>query len=133
MKIVNAEIIDGVFEKASKSKRLRMNYNIHEALDEPVHKLLNALQLGTKLPIHRHLHPPKKETIVLLKGSVLIEKFDDEKKVLESYELSEASGNVICEIYPDEWHTYKPLENNALVLGIKEGPYLPYCEEDLLM
>lgn len=132
MKVINKQDLTQTVEISRIDKRLRKNYNIHESLDETVHKLLNVLQPGTVLPIHRHLHPPKKETIVLLQGSLIMELYDENKQVVASYELSKESGNFICEIYPEEWHTYFPLEKDTLVLGIKEGPYIPYKDIDVL-
>lgn len=76
MKIVGSKEIDAVLSESRTIGRLRKNLNIHDSLDEPLHKLVNALLPGTVLPVHRHLHPPKKETIVLLKGCVIMEKYN---------------------------------------------------------
>ena len=132
MKIVGNKEIEVVLSESRNNGRLRKNLNIHESLEEPLHKLINALPPGTVLPVHRHLHPPKKETIVLLQGSVVIEKYNDQKQLVMSYELSRKSGNIICEIFPDEWHTYRVLEKDTLILGIKLGPYVPYNDIDVL-
>lgn len=132
MKIVGSKEIDAVLSESRTIGRLRKNLNIHDSLDEPLHKLVNALQPGTVLPVHRHLHPPKKETIVLLQGCVIMEKYNDQKQLVASYELSRKSGNIICEIFPDEWHTYRVLEKDTLILGIKLGPYVPYNDIDVL-
>ena len=53
-------------------------------------------------------------------------------RIAPSSICSTESGNFICEIYPEEWHTYFPLEKDTLVLGIKEGPYIPYKDIDVL-
>lgn len=132
MKIIGRKEIESVLSESRKNERLRKNLNIHESLEEPLHKLVNALQPGTVLPVHRHLHPPKKETIVLLQGCVIMEKYNDQKQLVASYELSKKSGNIICEIFPNEWHTYRVLKRDTLVLGIKLGPYVPYNDIDVL-
>jgi len=132
MKIIGKEIISELHKEALHSSRLRMNYNIHESLDEDVHKLLNSLQPGTVMPIHRHLHPEKKETFVLLEGALEVLKYNDDKIVVERYKMSHETGNVICEIMPDEWHSFHVLEPNTLILEIKRGPYIPFQEIDLL-
>lgn len=132
MIIINKSIIKELNEQAKKSLRLRMNYNIHESLDEDVHKLLNSLQPGTVMPIHRHLHPAKKETFVLLQGALEVRKYNDDKSIAENYVMSRESGNVICEIMPEEWHSFEVLEPDTLILEIKKGPYIPFQEIDLL-
>ncbi len=132
MKIIGKEIISQVHKQAGESPRLRMNYNIHESLEEDVHKLLNSLQPGTVMPIHRHLHPAKKETFVLLQGALEVRKYNDDKTITEKYVMSRESGNIICEIMPDEWHSFEVLESDTLILEIKKGPYVPYQKVDLL-
>lgn len=132
MKIVGRGILEKVHSEAKASLRLRMNYNIHESLDEEVHKLLNSLQPGTVMPIHRHLHPEKKETFVLLEGSLEVLKYDDNKKIIERHLMSHKSGNILCEIMPDEWHSFVVLEPDTLILEIKKGPYVPFQEIDIL-
>lgn len=132
MKFITNLEIQKLHSDAKKNSRLRMNYNIHESLDEDIHKLLNSLQPGTKMPIHRHLHPPKKETFVLLQGSLEILKYSDDQTIVERYIMSRENGNILCEIMPDEWHSFTVLEPNTLVLEIKKGPYLPCADIDLL-
>lgn len=132
MKIIGTDIISEVHKQAAESPRLRMNYNLHESLDEDVHKLLNSLQLGTVMPIHRHLHPAKKETFVLLQGSLDVLKYNDDKTVAARYRMSRESGNMVCEIMPEEWHSFEVLEPDTLILEIKKGPYVPFQEIDLL-
>ena len=65
MKIIDDSLIETVVEQAKASPRLRMNYNFHQSLDDKCHRLLNALEVGTEVPIHRH--PTKDESFVLLR------------------------------------------------------------------
>jgi cupin fold WbuC family metalloprotein len=132
MKIIGKEIIDEVNAEARRSPRLRMNRNIHETLDEPVHKMLNSLQPGTVMPVHRHLHPAKKETFVLLQGSLELRRYADDGSVLERHTLSRATGNVVCEIMPADWHSFTVLEPDTVILEVKQGPYVPLPPEDVL-
>ena len=52
--------------RAKTSERLRMNFNLHDSLDAKAQRLLNALEPGTVLPVHRHPHTD--ETYVILRG-----------------------------------------------------------------
>ena len=56
MKIIDSELLDWICKQAKENPRLRMNYNLHTELDEPVQRLLNALEPGTEIPVHRHRH-----------------------------------------------------------------------------
>ena len=81
MKLISEELLDSVSHEARESSRLRMNYNFHESLDSPIHRLLNALEPGTYLPPHRHTD--KEETYVVLRGSLLTFFYDDLGNVIE--------------------------------------------------
>ena len=54
MKLIDKQILDDVSRQAQKSDRLRLNYNFHQSLDEKCHRMLNAVDPGTVIPIHRH-------------------------------------------------------------------------------
>ena len=69
MKIINEQLLDETQAKALQSPRLRMNYNFHERLDDPINRLLNAMEPGTYLRPHRHLNPAKDEIFLLLRGN----------------------------------------------------------------
>ena len=63
--IIDDKLLNQVSQQARKSERLRMNYNLHESLDAKAQRLLNALEPGTLLPVHRHRHTA--ETYILLR------------------------------------------------------------------
>ncbi|MBR2497306.1 MAG: WbuC family cupin fold metalloprotein, partial [Parabacteroides sp.] len=72
MKLINQFLLDQITNQAKQSPRLRMNYNFHEQLEEPINRLLNALEPGTYLRPHRHLNPDKDEIFLLLRGRVIL-------------------------------------------------------------
>ena len=53
---IDDDLLDRVSEEARRNERLRMNFNLHESLDAKAQRLLNALEVGTVLPVHRHRH-----------------------------------------------------------------------------
>lgn len=132
MKLITQDTINTTCKAAADSDRLRMNYNIHEAMDEPVHKMVMALQPGTELPIHRHLHPEKKETFIIMQGAMNVVIYNDNKTVKQRVELSHRSANLIAEIEPNDWHTLEILEPDTVFIEVKKGPYIPFSEIDLL-
>ena len=81
MKITQA-LLDDLTAQAKASPRLRMNYNFHQSLDDKCHRFLNAVELGTDVPIHRH--PSKDESFVLLRGRVRVTTHNDDESIKDS-------------------------------------------------
>lgn len=130
MKIINKELLDEITRQAKESPRLRMNYNLHDNLDAKAQKLLNALEPGTILPIHRH--PNTTETYLLLRGKLNVILYNDKKEVLETMHLDTANGNYGLDIPAGQWHSIEVLESGTVILEVKDGPYFPFQPEDIL-
>ena len=130
MKIINKELLDEITRQAKESPRLRMNYNLHDNLDAKTQKLLNALEPGTILPIHRH--PNTNETYLLLRGKLNVILYNDKKEVLETMHLDTANGNYGLDIPAGQWHSVEVLESGTVILEVKDGPYIPFQPEDIL-
>ena len=130
MKIINKELLDEITRQAKESPRLRMNYNLHDNLDAKAQKLLNALEPGTILPIHRH--PNTTETYLLLRGELNVILYNDKKEVLETMHLDTANGNYGLDIPAGQWHSIEVLESGTVILEVKDGPYIPFQPEDIL-
>lgn len=128
--IINKEILDQVTSKAKKSPRLRMNFNLHESLDDKVQRLLNAMEPGTVIPIQRHQDTA--ETLMIVRGKLKVELYDDNKNVIESAILSPELGNYGIHIPTGVWHWVDILESGTVMFEVKEGPYHPLAEEDIM-
>lgn len=85
MRLINETLLDEVTQQAKESPRLRMNHNLHDSLDAKAQRLLNALEPGTVLPIHRHRHTA--ETYVLLRGKIKVMYYNDRKEETEQVVL----------------------------------------------
>ncbi len=130
MNLINKERLDQVSKEAKNSERLRMNFNYHEAMNAPAQRLLNALEPGTILPIHRHQHTA--ETYLLLRGKITVMYYDDNKNEIDRVTLDPTVGNYGVHIPKGQWHTLEVLEPNTVIFEVKDGPYTPLTEEDLL-
>ena len=130
MNIIDNILLDVVSGKAEASPRLRMNYNFHEKPDDKVQRLLNALEPGTELPIHRHTHTD--EMYILLRGKLNVKTFDEKGNLLNMISLSPVEGKYGVNISAGEWHTVEVLEKGTVIFEIKEGPYTPLGEKDIL-
>lgn len=124
MKIIDDSLIDTVVEQAKASPRLRMNYNFHQSLDDKCHRLLNALEVGTEVPIHRH--PTKDESFVLLRGKIRVNLYNDAGDVTESVLLSLSDGVYGVDIPKNVWHNVECLESGSVIFEVKEGPFVPH-------
>lgn len=129
MKLITEELLDMVTSQAKENSRLRMNYNFHDSMDAPVHRLLNALEPGTYLPPHRHAD--KEETYLVLRGSLLAFYYDDAGNVIEKVCLNPLEGKYGLDIPPCTWHSIVVLEPGTVIFEIKKGPYQPLPQEDL--
>ena len=92
MKLIDKSLLDSTCEKAKQSPRLRMNHNFHEDLNDPVNRLLNALEPGAYLRPHRHLNPDKNEIFLLLRGIVALCLFDKTGAVTETIQHDPPAG-----------------------------------------
>ena len=130
MQLINDILLDEVSEKAVHSPRLRMNYNLHDNLEAKAQRLLNALEPGTKLPVHRHPHTA--ETYILLRGRINVLFFNEYKQVQEKQELFVGSGNYGVHIPAGQWHTLEVLESGTVIFEVKDGPYTPLTEDNIM-
>lgn len=128
--IIDNSLLNTVSAQAKESPRLRMNFNFHEAMDSKAQRLLNALEIGTDLPIHRHRHTA--ETYLLLRGKIRVMFYNDDKTETESFMLDPISGNYGVHIPAGQWHTLEVLESDSVIFEVKDGPYTPLGEGDLL-
>lgn len=128
--IIDKVLLDSVSEQAKTSFRLRMNYNFHQSLDDKCHRMLNAIEPGTEIPIHRH--PDKDESFVVLRGKVRSTTYNDDGSVIESVVLSQESGLYGVDILKGVWHKLESLESGSVVFECKEGPFVPHEIDGIL-
>ena len=130
MKIIDNALIDSVVEQAKDSPRLRMNYNFHPSLEDKCHRLLNALEPGTEVPIHRH--GTKDETFIILRGRVRVNIYNDRGEVIQSTVLSLEEGNLGVDIPKGLWHKVECLEPGSVIFEVKEGPFVAHEVDGIL-
>jgi len=128
--LINRELLDKVSAAAKRSERLRMNYNFHDSLAAPSQRLLNALEPGTIMPVHRHRHTS--ETYILIRGAIKMMFYSDSGKVTESVILSDKNDNFGYNIPVGQWHSLEVLESDTVIFETKDGPYAPLSDDDIL-
>ena len=130
MKIIDDFLINSVSTQAKESPRLRMNYNFHHSLDDKCHRMLNAVEPGTEIPIHRH--PTKDESFVVLRGKVRSTTYNDDGSVIESVVLCHEDGIYGVDIPKGVWHKLESLESGSVIFECKEGPFVRHEVEGIL-
>lgn len=130
MEIIDKNLLDSVSAAAKSSERLRMNHNFHETLEAPCLRMLNALEPGTFVPIHRHRHTA--ETYILLRGKLKIFFYNEEKVIVEEEVLDQSHGCFGVHIPAGIWHSMEVLESGTIIFETKDGPYTPITEQDIL-
>lgn len=123
MNLIDQTLLDDLSRRAAASERLRMNHNFHDSLDAPSQRLLNALEPGTRMPVHRHLHTS--ETYVLLRGRLRVMFYDDAGCLTDEAVLDPAAGRYGVHIPRGQWHSLVVLAAGTVLFEAKDGPYTP--------
>ena len=128
--VITQAILDQLTEQAKASPRLRMNMNFHQSLDEKCHRMLNAVDPGTVVPIHRH--PTKDESFVVLRGKIKVITYNNYGSIIDSIILNPSMGQYGVNISKNVWHTIESLESGSVIFECKEGPFVEHEEEGIL-
>ena len=130
MKITQA-ILDKLTEEAKASPRLRMNLDLRNGDGDTSQRMLNAIEPGSPLPIHRH--PKTSETVVCLRGRLVEEFYDELERICtDAIEMCPGGQVVALNIPAGQWHTLRVLESGTVILEMKDGAYEPLGDEDIL-
>ena len=124
-------LLDSLTEQAKSSPRLRMNLDLRNSDSDNSQRMLNAIEPGSLLPIHRH--QKTSETVVCLRGRLVEEFYDELERICtEAIELSPNGPTVALNIPAGQWHTVKALESGTVILEMKNGAYEPLSDVDIL-
>ena len=130
MKITQT-VLDELTAKAKESPRLRMNLDLRDSAEDTSQRMLNAIEPGSPLPIHRH--QKTSETVVCLRGRLVEEFYDDIGRMCEEAMELSPNGPVYCLNIPaGQWHTVRALESGTVIIEMKNGVYEPLSEVDVL-
>ena len=128
---ISQAILDQLTEQAKASPRLRMNLDLRNSDADQSQRMLNAIEPGSPLPIHRHRHTS--ETVVCLRGKLVWEYYDELERICtERIELSPNGPVVALNIPAGQWHTVHALESGSVILEMKDGKYEPIQDCDVL-
>ena len=126
--IVDQTLLDELTALAKESPRLRMNYDLRNSPADGSQRMLNAIEPGTVLPIHRH--PTTSETVVCLRGHFEEYFYDADGRLTEVIDMT--PGALLLNIPAGQWHSRKSLASGTVLLEVKDGPYVPIGEGDIM-
>lgn len=128
--LINSTILDELSAKAASSERLRMNFDIRNRAVDNSQRMLNAMEPGTTLPIHRHRDTS--ETLIVLRGTVLHHIYDESGNEIETIKLASNSENIGYNTPAGVWHRSESLEPGTVIFEAKDGKHEPLSETDIL-
>lgn len=130
MKITQA-LLDQLTDRAKASPRLRMNYDLRNTEADQSQRMLNAIEPGSEIPIHRH--QKTSETVVCLRGRLAWEYYDELERIcIERIELTPNGPVVALNVPAGQWHTVKALESGSVILEVKDGAYEAIQDCDII-
>ena len=125
--VIDNKILDELSAKAKASERLRANLDLRNSAEDLSQRMLNALEPGTVMPIHRH--KGSSETCVCIRGHFEEYFYDSEGQLTDTVDM--VPGGVVLNIEKGQWHSLKCLESGTILLEAKDGTYAPLNKDEI--
>ena len=126
--IIDQQALDELTARAKYSPRLRMNLDLRNSPADQSQRMLNAIEPGTVLPIHRHRTTT--ETVVCLRGHFVEYFYDAAGRMTEAIDM--VPGGTLINIPAGQWHSLRSLESGTVLLECKDGKWEPLGEGDVM-
>ena len=126
--IITYNILDELSEKAKASPRLRLGMDLRNTPEDKSQRMLNALEPGTMMPIHRHKWTS--ETCICIRGHFEEYFYDEQGNLTDTIDM--VPGGVVLNIEKGKWHSLKCLESGTVLFEAKDGPYRPLGEDEIM-
>ena len=129
--IIDKKILDELSAKAKANPRLRCNLDLRNSPEDLSQRMLNALEPGTIMPIHRH--HASSETVVILRGRIRWIFYDENGNETERVVLDADGEPRMLNVEKDRWHSLECLESGSVLYESKDGPYHPLEEDEIMV
>lgn len=128
--VIDSKILDDLSAQAKANPRLRQAMDLRNSPEDLTQRMLNALEPGTIMPIHRHM--ASSETVTLLRGKIRWHFYDDAGNETEHVVL-DADGDLrALNVEKGRWHSLECMAPESVLLEAKDGKYEPLREEEIL-
>ena len=128
--VVDKKILDELTAKAKENPRLRCNLDMRNSANDQSQRMLNALEPGTVMPIHRHL--ASSETVVIIRGRIRWLFYDEQGRITESTELWSNGDVRMLNVGKGRWYSLECLESGSVLFESKDGAYQPLSSDDIM-
>lgn len=128
--IVDSNILDTLSGQAKVNPRLRQSFDLRNSVEDKSQRMLNALEPGTVMPIHRHRN--SSETMIVIKGSLKEYFYDEQGNVTGEWVCAPNSDCIGINIPAGQWHNLECLESGTVLFESKDGAWEPLGDEDVL-
>ena len=129
--LLNTNLLDALSDQAKASPRLRMNLDLRNSPADQSQRMLNALEPGTMMPIHRHRN--SSETVTVLRGKVKWLYYNDKGELTHTFLVAPGTDLVGLCVPMGQWHSLECLESGTVILETKDGAWEPLGEEDVML
>lgn len=127
--IIDQKLLDDLSAQAKANPRLRQSYDLRTTPNDGSQRMLNALEPGTIMPIHRHKNTS--ETMVMVRGKLIERFYDDDGNITEEFVMEPCGQYPMVQIEKGQWHSLKCLEPNTVIFESKDGSYSPIACDDI--
>ena len=127
--IIDQKLLDDISAQAKTNPRLRQSYDLRTTPEDNSQRMLNALEPGTIMPIHRHRNTS--ETMVVVRGKLIERFYDDNGNITEEFIMESYGQYPMVQIEAGRWHSLEVLEKGTVVFESKDGAYAPLTEIDI--
>lgn len=127
--ILNKKLMDYLSAQAKANPRLRQSYDLRTTPDDQSQRMLNALEPGTIMPIHRHRNTS--ETMVMVRGKLIEHFYDDNGNITDEFVMEPCGQYPMVQIEKGQWHSLEVLQEGTVIFEAKDGAYAPLNEEDI--
>ena len=125
--VIDNKLLDSLTEQAKSNPRLRQAMDLRNSSEDSSQRMLNALEPGTVMPIHRH--KDTSETCVCVRGHFEEYFYDENGNLTDTIDM--VPGGTVLNIEKGLWHSLRCLESGTILLEAKDGAYRPLDEDEI--
>ena len=127
--IIDQKFLDSLSAHAKANPRLRQSYDLRTTPDDKSQRMLNALEPGTIMPIHRHRNTS--ETMVMVRGKLIERFYDDNGNITDEFVMEPCGQYAMVQINKGQWHSLEVLSSGTVIFEAKDGTYEPLSNIDI--
>lgn len=128
--VIDKILLDELSAKAKENPRLRQAMDLRNSPEDLSQRMLNALEPGTIMPIHRH--HTSSETVVVLRGKIERIFYDNNGNETERVTLDANGEPRMLNVERGRWHSLVCLEEGSVLYESKNGAYQPLEPDEIL-